>query len=1329
MQIKKNLLLLLVMLTCGIAAAWAQQHVTIADATGGTVTVDNAAPAAGETVTITVTPDAGYQIAKSDIEAEAIIDPGNAQAPGLKVDGPNVGMKIELQGDDPANLKESRTYTFTMPEAPLSVLITAHFMGVLEYNISISPDIVNGTVTSDKDKASYQETVILTVTPDEGYELSTLNVTWIEGGTQNAIPATPQGNGLYTFEMPAHDVTIMATFTKKPYTITVDDGIENGTVMAPPTAYYGDQVTVTVAPVLGYELETLKATYYQYGTSETELELTPTGNDSYTFEMPAYNVTIDATFTKKPYNITVAEGIEHGSVTAPATACMGDQVTLTVTPAAGYEVATLQATSIVGGSITAINPTPQGNGIYTFEMPARDVTIEATFTKKLYNISIADGIEHGSISAPATAYYDDPVTVTVTPDTGYELDQLYYSYDAGGGVHEPEITIENGQFNMPNFDVTIYATFKLKKYNVEVEEAIDGDHGFVQAVPSTCSMGETVTLITSADTGYAITTLQATYEEGTTEVNLPLTPAENDTYTFVMPAADVHVHWIVSKVQYTITVNPSEHGTVTAPATAEYGQEVTLTVTPDAHYMLESLSVAYTNGNPVTVTDNKFSMPAANVVVNATFKPVTYNITVAPTEHGTVTAPESAAYGSEVTVSVAPEEAYELETLTYTVDGGQPVPIENGKFTMPGGNVTITATFKPATYTITVAPTEHGTVSAPATAAYGTEVNVTVTPDPGYEIDELYYTYDAGGSVPDPIFRIENGKFVMPGTNVTIVATFKAQVFNITTNVYPSNEAGTITVASSAAFGSEVEVTATPAAGYTLKQLYYTYDVGGSVPDPIFEIEDGKFTMPGTDITVVAEFELAPEPEHTYTVVGEPAALFGSETPWDVNNSNGDMTAGDGGIYTWTSQPTHLEGDVKFKIVTDKNWNNTSYPADNYIISNVKPGTYTVTITFNPATGEINVNVVGQADVFVIGQINGNTQFAPNDGLQMTTEDGKIYTAQVTIDDIEAGYGFFAFTHKLGANADDWSTVNAYRFMAESYYDFLVTGSTMNSQLPIDYKDNSAMKIPAGEYTLTVDLENMKLTITGGTQLSYILAQGVEGVDYTVLNDVFIVERSAVTKQFFVSDGDNNWIAINAGDYYGNMGSLKGGHYSGVFGGKNLNPYLNMSSTPFEGVDVDSVEPNEYSLAHNFTPKVDEVIIISKAYYKASDNALRAYAPGGVQGPSCTVDNTLYSYDFEDGKKYTVTGVINIKEPWATTGGKGLMDYDYAFQNYKLLVTDVIEEPIPTAINGIFLEEGVKSVRYYNAAGVENNVPFNGLNIIVKEMNDGSKVTTKAIIK
>ena len=467
------------------------------------------------------------------------------------------------------------------------------------------------------------------------------------------------------------------------------------------------------------------------------------------------------------------------------------------------------------------------------------------------------------------------------------------------------------------------------------------------------------------------------------------------------------------------------------------------------------------------------------------------------------------------------------------------------------------------------------------------------------------------------------------------------------------------------------------------------------------------------------------EVNHTYTVAGEPAALFGSDDAWDINNENGLMTLEDG-VYTWTSQPTHLEGDVMFKIVTDKNWNNPSYPADNYIISNVKPGTYTLTVTLDPATGEVNATLNGQVDVYVFGEINGATEFAPDQGVKMNTEDGKTYTATVTVPDTEDGYSFFAFTHKLG----DWNTANAYRFLAQSNGNFLVNGATMNVELNMAYNGDNSMKIPAGEYTLTVDMENMKLTITGGTQLSYIIADGVEGVDYTIINDLAVVEKNEPTSELFVSDGNENWIAINAGSNYADLASLKGGFISGAISGKNQNPVFTLSMAPVEGEDVEPVEPATYSLANEFAPKVNEVIIVSKAYYKASENTLRAYAPGGAQGQSLTVDTSFGDFEFVDGQRYTVQGVINIKEPWnTTTGGKGLKGYDYPFQNYTIKVTDVTEESTPTAINGIFLEEGVKSVRFYNAAGIESNVPFNGLNIVVKEMNDGSRVTTKAIIK
>ena len=265
-----------------------------------------------------------------------------------------------------------------------------------------------------------------------------------------------------------------------------------------------------------------------------------------------------------------------------------------------------------------------------------------------------------------------------------------------------------------------------------------------------------------------------------------------------------------------------------------------------------------------------------------------------------------------------------------------------------------------------------------------------------------------------------------------------------------------------------------------------------------------------------------------------------------------------------------------------------------------------------------------------------------------------------------------------------------------------------------------------------VSFENMKLTITGGTQLSYILASGVEGVDYTVINDLAVVENHEGTQQFFTSDGSDNWMTIKGGDFFDDailVEAMKGGYVSGEFSDKNMNPYLTLTVAPKEA-EGPEVEPKTYSLTTEFTPKVDEVINVEKAYYKESDNALRAYSPGsGAQGKSLTVDTSLYNYDFKDGYRYNVTGVINIKEPWATTSGINPLDYNYPFQNYKLLVLEVEELAPPTAIDGIIVEEGVKSVRYYNVAGAESTVPFNGVNIIVKEMNDGTRVTTKAIFK
>ena len=495
------------------------------------------------------------------------------------------------------------------------------------------------------------------------------------------------------------------------------------------------------------------------------------------------------------------------------------------------------------------------------------------------HITIAD-MQHGTVTADNTAPYSgETVTLTVAPEHGYKLGTLQVTCVSEGNVVNIALSdIGNGKYTfvMPELDVTVNATFEQILYKVTVDEIPTDQYGFGVGFVMVANTGhpdnmfaegETVRLLVSADTGYALTTLEVTYYNGDKKEVVSYTQTANDEYEFVMPAADVYVHWIVAKARYTITCVQNEHGVLTADKqTAEFGEEVTLQATTDAHYILTGYKVTYTNGYPVTVNGHKFTMPASNVIAAAIIEPISYNIAVQATEHGSVTAPATADYNKQVEITVTPQEGYCLASIKvlYTDEAGEktiePTLTEAGTytFTMPGANVRIVATFGPATYNIVtrVEPNEQaGAIQVPATAAFGSEVQVTATPAGGYTLKKLYYTYDVGGSVHNPIFEIEGGKFTMPGTDITIVAEFEPVVYNIVTLVQPNDEAGTIQVAASAAFGSEVQVTATPAEGYTQKELYYTYDAGGSVHDPIFDIEGGKFTMPGTDITVVAVFE------------------------------------------------------------------------------------------------------------------------------------------------------------------------------------------------------------------------------------------------------------------------------------------------------------------------------------------------------------------------------------------------------------------------------------------------------------------------------------------
>ena len=158
---------------------------------------------------------------------------------------------------------------------------------------------------------------------------------------------------------------------------------------------------------------------------------------------------------------------------------------------------------------------------------------------------------------------------------------------------------------------------------------------------------------------------------------------------------------------YGITIEIDGNGTAaSSPAgSAAVGSTVTLTATPNSGYHFVRWEVV--SGN-VAISNNSFTMPGSAVTVKAIFarnssgSSTRYQITVEDTVNGEVASSHSrASRGTTVTLTIAPDEGYELASLTITKSSGEEVQFtDNGSgkitFTMPASNVQVTAVFRAA---------------------------------------------------------------------------------------------------------------------------------------------------------------------------------------------------------------------------------------------------------------------------------------------------------------------------------------------------------------------------------------------------------------------------------------------------------------------------------------------------------------------------------------------------------------------------------------------------------------------------------------------------------
>jgi len=230
--------------------------------------------------------------------------------------------------------------------------------------------------------------------------------------------------------------------------------------------------------------------------------------------------------------------------------------------------------------------------------------------EKVYTVTV-EFAENGSVTPDkATAAAGETVTLTIVPDSGYTLEYIRINDDDEDYmvIGKTEVT-----FTMPEEDVKIEAQFTegIVVYFDNTESQWSDVFFFYGAghAQGRALGNDLYGLIVPTNqsgwfTNYMIGMPDSAHPEGSFRTE-KITPVAGETYRYV---------------DYSVTLNAGSGGTLTADVTkAVAGQTVTLTITPDEGYSLDTLTVMQGEDSVEIAADNTFTMPAGDVAVTATF--------------------------------------------------------------------------------------------------------------------------------------------------------------------------------------------------------------------------------------------------------------------------------------------------------------------------------------------------------------------------------------------------------------------------------------------------------------------------------------------------------------------------------------------------------------------------------------------------------------------------------------------------------------------------------------------------------------------------------------
>ena len=307
--------------------------------------------------------------------------------------------------------------------------------------------------------------------------------------------------------------------------------------------------------------------------------------------------------------VWVHPNIANGSVEASEEeAFNGQRVTLSSKADEGYA---LVSYSVTQAGNSSVNVEVSGN---SFVMPKFDVLVSAEF-KKAHKIEIEKNIKNGTVQADKQkAVEGQQVVLKGIGEDGYVVDR-FTVYKTGS--RNDTIQVSDTVFQMPDFDVTVTASFRTA-LKVSIDSVANGT---ISVTDSLVKPGANIAVIVKPDKGFQLGDLRVVSNRDATE-SAPV----NDDNLFQMLDSDVTVkaNFVEATDYYKVEADTTLKGghVLLDQTEATRRETVKLDNAPEPGYQFKEYVIHQVGDTAVKVQPlgNFFTMPYFDVEVSAVFE-------------------------------------------------------------------------------------------------------------------------------------------------------------------------------------------------------------------------------------------------------------------------------------------------------------------------------------------------------------------------------------------------------------------------------------------------------------------------------------------------------------------------------------------------------------------------------------------------------------------------------------------------------------------------------------------------------------------------------------